>query len=217
MEDIKVVQEVKPNNIYKKLQNARVKMQEHALKKNAENKFAKYSYFTLDALLPAFNKCLNDEGLFSQFQVTEQIAMLTIIDVDDPSKEILFSMPSVEVELKGATLIQSIGARNTYLMRYLLMTAMQVSESSDDIIDSTEQSELNSKPSKKESKKTEHKEEGETLESVKQQVKEKCTELAKKDRSKVNETVLKYHTTPNPSGIKDIEVLKKLLEELNTL
>lgn len=136
-------------NIYQKLQSARVELQQLALKKSGENKFAQFKYYELADFLPSINEIFNKVGLFSQFCITGEVSMgtatLTVINADTPSEVIEFSTPTAEAGVKGTTPVQSLGAVHTYLKRYLYLNALEIVEY--DILDPNVGSgKLNEKP-----------------------------------------------------------------------
>lgn len=124
-------------NVYLKLQTVRVELQKKNLKKSGKNTFAKFSYFELDDFLAEANQLFFDHGLCSVFSVSDGVATLRIIDVDDPQQTIDFASPLAEVILggKGINPIQALGAQRTYIRRYLFLSALEISEG--DVVDST--------------------------------------------------------------------------------
>ena len=100
-------------SIYKKLTEARVKLQETKLTKSGFNKFANFKYFELDT-----------EG---------KKAILNIFDFDKPEEKIIFNIPYVPSEVKGASEIQNLGGTITYLRRYLFLVAFEITDG--DVID----------------------------------------------------------------------------------
>ena len=121
-------------NVYQKLQQSRVDLQNCNLKKSGDNKFAHYRYYELGDFLPKVNEIFLKNGLCSTI-LFQEIATLTIIDVDKPEDKICFEFPIVETTLKGCHEIQNIGASRTYIFRYILMYALQIAEG--DALDST--------------------------------------------------------------------------------
>lgn len=140
----KELDKIKSMNIYEKLQLARVKLQESNLKKTGYNKFANFKYYELADFLPTVNKIFEELKLFSQFNITNEIfeeigegeikekAILKIINADDPEEVLEFETPIEEAGM--ANKIQGLGAKHTYLKRYLYMNALEIVEN--DIIDS---------------------------------------------------------------------------------
>jgi hypothetical protein len=122
-------------SVYKKLQEARVRFHKLSLKKSGQNTFAGYKYFELGDFLPAVQSLFGELGLCGVVKFFDERAELKIVDVDNPSDAIYFVSPSAEVQLKGCLPIQGIGAAQTYLRRYLWVTAMEIVEN--DAIDAT--------------------------------------------------------------------------------
>lgn len=121
-------------SVYKKLQQARIKLQAMELKKSGQNKFAGYQYFELGDFLPAVQTIFNEIGLCGTISFSRELATLEIVDVDDGSK-IVFTSPMEAAVLKGCHPIQNLGAAETYQRRYLWVTAMEIVEH--DALDAT--------------------------------------------------------------------------------
>lgn len=126
--------ENKSNNIYRKLQKARVLLQEKNLKKTGKNKFSGFDYYELSDFLPTVNELFDDIGLTSIFSLKRDNAVLTIINMDDTEETQDFESPTAELELKGCNKIQALGGVHTYLKRYLYMNALEIVEN--DMFDS---------------------------------------------------------------------------------
>jgi hypothetical protein len=129
-------------NIYQKLQQARVELQGLNLKKTGRNQ--NFSYYELGDILPAINEICKKHGLFTQFSIVKELgeeesAKLIITDADDPQYEtdIYFQLPTAEVALPKGQAIQGLGAKTTYMRRYMLMVAFEIVES--DTVDSIKQ------------------------------------------------------------------------------
>lgn len=140
-------------NIYQKLAEARVKLQDTDIKKSGMNTFAKFQYYELKDFLPYILKIFAELGLCSVVSFTSERATLTIINSEKPEEKIDFSspMPPLALENKKGVietnnLIQTIGALETYQRRYLYLSALEISEN--DIVDSLDntKAENNSKP-----------------------------------------------------------------------
>ena len=114
-------------NIYKKLMEARIKLQSLELKKTGVNKFAGYNYFELSDFIPATLSIFNDIGLCGVVSYDREVATLTIRDVDSEGV-IIITSPMESANLKGCHPIQNLGAVETYQRRYLWVTAMEILE-----------------------------------------------------------------------------------------
>lgn len=123
-------------NVYQKLQKCRVELQQMNLNKSGYNKHAQYKYFELADFLPAVNEMFLRKGLFSEFSIYEDRAMLTIYDIEDTSQTINFVSPIASAKIPGANEVQCLGGVHTYLKRYLYFNALEIVEN--DMFDSTQ-------------------------------------------------------------------------------
>ena len=121
-------------NVYKKLMQARIDLQNTTLSKSGHNKFAGYKYFELGDFIPAIQNIFNNLGLCGTISYTNDLATLTIVDMADLSK-IEITSPMSEASLKGCHAVQNLGAVQTYIRRYLWVTALEIVEH--DAIDSS--------------------------------------------------------------------------------
>ena len=121
-------------NVYKKLMQARIELQNTTLTKSGHNKFAGYKYFELGDFIPAIQNIFNNLGLCGTISYTNDLATLTIVDMADMSK-IEITSPMSEAALKGCHAVQNLGAVQTYIRRYLWVTALEIVEH--DAIDSS--------------------------------------------------------------------------------
>jgi hypothetical protein len=122
-------------NVYTKIQNARVTLQNMKLKKSGQNTYAGYDYYELSDFMPAINDIFAASGLFSQVSFTTEIATLTIINTEKPDEQIVFTSPMASANLKGCHEIQNLGAVQSYQRRYLYMSALEIVEQ--DALDKT--------------------------------------------------------------------------------
>ncbi len=121
-------------NVYKNLMQARIDLQNTTLTKSGHNKFAGYKYFELGDFIPAIQNIFNGLGLCGTISYTNDLATLTIVDMADMSK-IEITSPMSEAALKGCHAVQNLGAVQTYIRRYLWVTALEIVEH--DAIDSS--------------------------------------------------------------------------------
>lgn len=116
-------------NIYKKVSQARVKLQSLQLKKSGENKYAGFKYYELADFIPQVNSLFDELGLFAAFNIKDELATLTIVDIEKPESAIQFTSPIADAQIKGTTPVQSLGGVHTYLKRYLYVNALEIVES----------------------------------------------------------------------------------------
>jgi hypothetical protein len=123
-------------SVYKKLQEARILLQNTKLSKSGKNKFAGYEYFELGDFLPQIQNICQNIGLCGVVSFDQTMAYLTIYDVDGTDKGFLtFTSPMSSAALKGCHDVQNLGAVQTYLRRYLWTNAFEIVEH--DALDAT--------------------------------------------------------------------------------
>lgn len=120
--------------VHKKLMQARIALQSMKLDKSGHNKFAGYKYFELGDFIPAVQSIFADLGLCGVISYGQDEARLVITDTDDGGS-ITVTSPMSTAALKGCHEVQNLGAVQTYIRRYLWVTAMEIVEH--DAIDST--------------------------------------------------------------------------------
>jgi hypothetical protein len=118
----------KKKNVYQKLQQCRVELQQTNLKKTGSNKFAGFKYYELADFLPVINELFNNNGLFSKFNIIENVASLEIINAENTEEIIIFTSPTAEANIKGTQPIQNLGGIHTYMKRYLYINALEIVE-----------------------------------------------------------------------------------------
>ena len=114
--------------VYKKLMQARLKLHSTELKKSGLNKFAGYKYFELGDFIPAIQKIFAELELCGIISYGKELATLTITDMSDGS-QVYITSPMSTAALKGCHEVQNLGAVETYIRRYLWVTALEILES----------------------------------------------------------------------------------------
>ena len=121
-------------NVFEKLNKARVMFQEANVKKSGQNKYAGYTYFELNDILPICNKICNEIKAICVLNFTETVATLQFIDCEKTDDVITFTSPMSEATLKGCHKVQNLGASETYIKRYLYQNCFEIAEN--DALDS---------------------------------------------------------------------------------
>ena len=121
--------------VYKKLQEARVKLHSTQLNKSGENKFAKFKYFELGDFIPQVTEIFNKVGLCGVVSFTQDTAYLTVHETEGDGY-ITFTTPLVYASVEKTQPIQNLGSTHTYIRRYLWLMAMEIVEN--DVVDSVE-------------------------------------------------------------------------------
>lgn len=193
-------------NIYEKLQNMRVELQQKNIKKSGKNKFAGYDYYELSDILPPINELQAKYKTCSFVTYSKEEATLTIVNSEQLEEKIEFTSPMAELTLKGTHPIQNLGGIETYQRRYLYMTAWEIVENDYfDSVQGKEQPKKSVQGSKPLSQKTS---------SELNQVISEYSEVAQKPISDINKELVKIVN----KQLKTIseEEGQKLLVYLNT-
>jgi hypothetical protein len=142
-------------NVYQKLNLAREKFHQSEIKKSGYNTFSKYYYFELsDFLIPAL-RIFKEVGLVSVTSFQKEDASMRIFNVEKPEEFVTVTSPMSEAALKGNHAIQNLGAVQTYMRRYLWLTALEIVEHDEfDAVKGKDESEVKPKEVKSEPKKT---------------------------------------------------------------
>jgi hypothetical protein len=115
------------SNVYQKLSEVRIQLQDTTLKKTGKHKH--YDYFQLEDFLPTVNTMMHGAGLLAviSYGITE--ATMRITNMDKPVEQIIITSPMPNTKLMGgANEAQELGATQTYLRRYFYLTALEMVE-----------------------------------------------------------------------------------------
>ena len=126
-----------PKNVYQKLLEARVLFMEEDVKKSGKNMKMSYKYFELQDIVPVALPIFQKVGLVPLVNFTNEVATMTLVNVDKPDEFIYFNSPMREIEpiISAKTggevtnAIQRLGSVETYQRRYLYMVALDIVES----------------------------------------------------------------------------------------
>ena len=126
-----------PKNVYQKLLEARVLFMEEDVKKSGKNMKMAYKYFELQDIVPVALPIFQKVGLLPVTTFENDVATMSLINVDNPTEYINFTSPMREIEpiISAKTggevtnAIQRLGSVETYQRRYLYMIALDIVES----------------------------------------------------------------------------------------
>ena len=127
-------------NIYVKLQKVRCEVQKKCTKKSGKNSYAGFEYFELKDFLAVSNEEFLKEGLCPVFSIKSKTTETGIdeyatLTISDGENTITFETPSADPQMAKQNAIQNLGAKHTYLKRYLYLNALELAEN--DAVDST--------------------------------------------------------------------------------
>lgn len=124
-------------NVLKKIQAVKKALSEMKISASGINKHSNYTYYELSDFIPQLVKEMEKVGLCDVFNIkyilgadniVREFGVLEVYDVETEEK-VEFLMPTVEVEAKViSNKIQALGAKNTYIKRYLYMNAFNIVE-----------------------------------------------------------------------------------------
>lgn len=123
-------------SVFKKLQEARVKLHNTKLNKSGENKFARFKYFELGDFIPQVTEIFNGLGLCGVVSFTQDTAYLTVHNVDEKDDFVTFTSPLIYASVEKTQPIQNLGSTHTYMRRYLWLMCMEITEN--DVVDASE-------------------------------------------------------------------------------
>lgn len=114
-------------NVYQKLNKVRAAILDGSMKQSGKNSSIQYEYFELSDFVPRVTALFNEYGLISVVNFTEEMAVLTVINTDNPEDRVSFTSPMrYPAENRAINPVQSLGASHTYLRRYLYYLALDL-------------------------------------------------------------------------------------------
>lgn len=121
--------------IYECLQDVRNELAKTPLRKSGFNKHLNFNYFELADFVPTATKLFAERGMCPVFSITYdpngvEVAVLKFIK---GAESITFTAPTSEpTNMQG---IQALGAKITYMRRYMYMIALDLTEN--DVVDAS--------------------------------------------------------------------------------
>ena len=122
-------------NVFEKLTEARLFFQNANVKMSGKNAFANYKYYELSDILPAINRAAKEIGFCCVVRFGKEEATLDFVNSEKADERIVFTSPMSTASLKGCHEVQNLGAVESYVRRYLYLTAFEIVES--DALDAT--------------------------------------------------------------------------------
>lgn len=125
-------EELAAMNVYRKIQLARRVIADFDMKKSGQNSDKGFTYFELPDYLPMINRLNEKIGLMTKFDMTNEKGTLKIFNIDKPEEVIEFELPTADLvmadaEGNKAEGIQVMGGKSTYMRRYLMQVAYEIS------------------------------------------------------------------------------------------
>lgn len=125
-------------NLHELLQEVRYEISKTEMKKSGHNAHLKFDYFELKDFVPIATKLFNDRGITPLFNITISNGIeYAVLDLYHKGETITFSVPTAEPS--GNNPIQNLGAKITYMRRYLYQLCLDLVEN--DIVDAQDKTE----------------------------------------------------------------------------
>ena len=121
--------------IYAKLVDARKAFYELDVKKTGYNEYSNYYYFELSDILVPSCSVLADNDMMAIISFETELATMTVRDFVTGESFVITS-PMSTATLKACQPVQSMGACQSFVRRYLYIALMEITESDKDILES---------------------------------------------------------------------------------
>lgn len=159
-------EQVMPKTLYGKLKQIKVELRKVINTKSGYNTHSKFKYYQLEDFLPqvleAFSKynIYNEYSIDTDLEIVEErtefdeetnktyktvtkkpveYAYLYLKNLDNEDDEMVYRLKTAEASVYGAAAIQNLGAKITYMKRYVYMSLLDIVEP--DAVDSAPQGE----------------------------------------------------------------------------
>ena len=165
-------EQVMPKTLYGKLKQIKVELRKVINTKSGYNIHSKFKYYQLEDFLPQVLELFGKYNIYNEYFidtdleiVEEQInivdeadikqnktvikrpveyAYLYLKNLDNEDDEMIYRLKTAEASVYGASAIQNLGAKITYMKRYIYMSLLDIVEP--DAVDSAPQSDTQSVP-----------------------------------------------------------------------
>lgn len=121
--------DTKSMNIFQKLLKARTMFADEGVKKSGMNPKLEFMYYELKDIVPVATPIFETLGLLPLVRLTNEQAVMELVNVDDPGTNLTFTIPMASWEgNRGVNPLQVMGAAVTYYRRYLYLVALDICE-----------------------------------------------------------------------------------------
>ena len=121
--------DTKSMNIFQKLLKARTMFADEGVKKSGMNPKLEFMYYELKDIVPVATPIFETLGLLPLVRLTNEQAVMELVNVDDPGTSLTFTIPMASWEgNRGVNPLQVMGAAVTYYRRYLYLVALDICE-----------------------------------------------------------------------------------------
>lgn len=163
-------EQVMPKTLYGKLKQIKVELRKVINTKSGYNTHSKFKYYQLEDFLPQILEAFSKYNIYNEYSIDTDLeiveertdfdgdgtphksvtkrpveyAYLYLKNLDSEDDEMVYRLKTAEASVYGAAAIQNLGAKITYMKRYIYMSLLDIVEP--DAVDSAPQGETQTVP-----------------------------------------------------------------------
>ena len=164
-------EQVMPKTLYGKLKQIKVELRKVINTKSGYNTHSKFKYYQLEDFLPQILEAFSRYNIYNEYSIDTDLeiveertdfdeetnktyktvtkrpveyAYLYLKNLDNEDDEMVYRLKTAEASVYGAAAIQNLGAKITYMKRYVYMSLLDIVEP--DAVDSAPQGETQTVP-----------------------------------------------------------------------
>lgn len=163
-------EQVMPKTLYGKLKQIKVELRKVINTKSGYNVHNKFKYYQLEDFLPQILEAFSRYNIYNEYSIDTDLeiveertdfdgdgtphksvtkrpveyAYLYLKNLDNEDDEMVYRLKTAEASVYGAAAIQNLGAKITYMKRYIYMSLLDIVEP--DAVDSAPQGETQTVP-----------------------------------------------------------------------
>ena len=163
-------EQVMPKTLYGKLKQIKVELRKVINTKSGYNTHSKFKYYQLEDFLPQILEAFSKYNIYNEYSIDTDLeiveertdfdgdgtphksvtkrpveyAYLYLKNLDNEDDEMVYRLKTAEASVYGAAAIQNLGAKITYMKRYVYMSLLDIVEP--DAVDSAPQGETQTVP-----------------------------------------------------------------------
>lgn len=163
-------EQIMPKTLYGKLKQIKVELRKVINTKSGYNTHSKFKYYQLEDFLPQVLEAFSRYNIYNEYSIDTDLeiveertdfdgdgtphksvtkrpveyAYLYLKNLDNEDDEMVYRLKTAEASVYGAAAIQNLGAKITYMKRYVYMSLLDIVEP--DAVDSAPQGETQTVP-----------------------------------------------------------------------
>ena len=163
-------EQVMPKTLYGKLKQIKVELRKVINTKSGYNTHSKFKYYQLEDFLPQILEAFSKYNIYNEYSIDTDLeiveertdfdgdgtphksvtkrpveyAYLYLKNLDNEDDEMVYRLKTAEASVYGAAAIQNLGAKITYMKRYIYMSLLDIVEP--DAVDAAPQGETQTVP-----------------------------------------------------------------------